>query len=230
MIRRLYDLVGCDDRRFSPNCWRSRLALAHKGLEVDTVPVRFTEKDRFAHTGSKTVPVLEDGDRTVATSWEIAVYLDEAYPDRPALMGDAHGRALTRFIDSWADTMLHPAMTRCILLDIHDHLDPADRPYFRETREKRFGAPLEEVVADADGNRARLNQVLSPVRALLQKQPWIAGTAPAYADYLVVGAFQWARCISPRRLLEEDDPVREWRDRTLGLHGGLADTTPCYST
>jgi len=30
----LHDLTGADDRRFSPNCWRTRMALAHKGLEV----------------------------------------------------------------------------------------------------------------------------------------------------------------------------------------------------
>ena len=121
-------------------------------------------------------------------------------------------------------------MTRCILVDIHDHLDPADQPYFRESREKRFGATLEAVVADREGNLARLNQVLSPVRSLLQKQPWISGTGPAYADYLVVGALQWARCISQLRILADDDPVREWRDRVFALYGGLADTTPCYPT
>jgi hypothetical protein len=37
MARTLYDLAGADpDLRFSPYCWRTRLALAHKGLEVET--------------------------------------------------------------------------------------------------------------------------------------------------------------------------------------------------
>jgi len=41
----LYDLAGAEpDRRFSPFCWRTRLALAHKGLAVETVPWRFSEK------------------------------------------------------------------------------------------------------------------------------------------------------------------------------------------
>jgi hypothetical protein len=35
----MYDLAGAEmDRRFSPFCWRSRMALAHKGLAVETVP------------------------------------------------------------------------------------------------------------------------------------------------------------------------------------------------
>jgi glutathione S-transferase len=42
----LYDLAGAEaDRRFTPLCWRARMALAHKGLAVETVPWRFTETD-----------------------------------------------------------------------------------------------------------------------------------------------------------------------------------------
>ena len=38
----------CTDpnRRFSPFCWRARMALAHKG-QVETKPWRFTEKDKL---------------------------------------------------------------------------------------------------------------------------------------------------------------------------------------
>ena len=36
---KLYELVGADDkRRFSPYCWRVSMALAHKGLEVESIP------------------------------------------------------------------------------------------------------------------------------------------------------------------------------------------------
>ena len=67
MTLRLYDLAGADpNRRFSPYCWRVRLALAHKRLPVETIPWRFTEKAEIAPSGSKTVPVLVDGDRWIA--------------------------------------------------------------------------------------------------------------------------------------------------------------------
>jgi glutathione S-transferase len=36
------------------------------------------------------------------------------------------------------------------------------------------------------------------------------------------GAFQWARVMSPLRLLEPDDPVFAWRERVLDLFGGYA--------
>lgn len=36
MSLKLYDLTGSQpERRFSPNCWRNRMRLAHKGLEAD---------------------------------------------------------------------------------------------------------------------------------------------------------------------------------------------------
>ena len=67
MARTLYDLAAADDkRRFSPYCWRIKMALAHKELEVETVPWRFTEKDVIAFSGQRRVPVLVDGDKVVA--------------------------------------------------------------------------------------------------------------------------------------------------------------------
>src|SRR6266446_7829836 len=59
MAIKLYDLAGAEtDRRFSPYCWRARMALAHKGLEVETIPWRFAEKDAIAFSGQGRVPVL----------------------------------------------------------------------------------------------------------------------------------------------------------------------------
>ena len=62
----LYDLAGVEaERRFSPFCWRTRMALAHKGLEVETVPWRFTEKDRLPQPNGGRVPVIVDGGQVV---------------------------------------------------------------------------------------------------------------------------------------------------------------------
>ncbi len=80
----LYDLAGADDsHRFSPNCWRSQMALLIKGLPYETVPWRFTEKDALSFSGQGKVPVIKDGEASVADSWEIAKYLDATYPDKP---------------------------------------------------------------------------------------------------------------------------------------------------
>ena len=82
---RMYDLAGADPaRRFSPYCWRIRMALAHKQLSVETIPWRFSDKPAIAHSGQDRVPVIEDGDRVIADSWAIANYL-RRYLSRPAL-------------------------------------------------------------------------------------------------------------------------------------------------
>jgi hypothetical protein len=64
----MHDLAGADPAlRFSPYCWRTRMALAHKGLEVETIPWRFTERDALAFSGQGRVPVIRDGERVVST-------------------------------------------------------------------------------------------------------------------------------------------------------------------
>jgi glutathione S-transferase len=222
MARKLYDLAGADpNRRFSPYCWRAKLALAHKGLEVETIPWRFTDKEVIAFSSQGRVPVLVDGDKVVSDSWAIAEYLEDAYPERPSLLNGAGGRAVTRFVNAWADTNLNGALIRLVLTDIHKHLHEKDKPYFRESREKRFGVTLEAYVANRDEHRPALHKALDPMRLTLKQQPFLGGDAPAYADYIVLGSFQWARCISGYKLLEPDDVVAQWRSRMLALFDGM---------
>ena len=227
--RVLYDLAGADPaRRFSPFCWRTRMALAHKGLEVETIPWRFTDTDVIAFSGQGRVPVLTDGATTLHDSWTIAVHLETAYPDRPLLFGGTTGMAITRFINAWADRTLQPTIAPLVITDILAHLHEKDQPYFRASREKAFGRRLEEVTVDRDSRVHIFRQTLEPLRTILRTQPFIAGDAPAYADYIPFGSLQWARAISPFQLLEPEDPVFAWRDRLLDAFGGLGRNTPSY--
>jgi glutathione S-transferase len=222
MTRKLYDLAGAEaDRRFSPYCWRTKLALAHKGLEVETIPWRFTEKDLIAFSGQGRVPVLIDGDRVVSDSWVIANYLEDAYPEQPSLFGGDTGRALARFVNYWADTVQLAGLIRLLVADIHAHVHEKDRGYFRDSREKRFGANLEQVAADREQRLPAFRQSLEPLRLTLKSQPYLGGDRPAYADYIVFGGFQWARCISAFKLLQPDDPVAHWRERMLAAFDGM---------
>ncbi len=230
VVRRMHDLCGADPaRRFSPFCWRARLALAHKGLAVETVPWRFTEKAALRDlSGQEKVPVLRDGDRVVSDSWAIAEYLEDAYPDRPSLFGGPGGRALARFVGLWADATLHPLIASFVVADIPEHLAEPDRAYFVASREQRYGKPLAAVVA---GREARVEEfrraALHPLRLVLRERPWLGGAdGPNYADYTVFGGFQWARCVSAFPLLQPGDPVHAWRGRLLDAFGGLARRVP----
>lgn len=225
----LYDLAGAEeDRRFSPYSWRARMALAHKGLPVKTIPWRFTEKDAIAPSGQGRVPVLVDGSRWIADSWTIANHLEDTYPDQPSLFGGPTGRALSRFYNNWADTVLLPGLARLAILDVFNHLHDKDKDYFRRTREERFGKSLESVVADRDQQAVAFRQSLTPLRQTLQAQPFLGGEQPLYADYIVFGCFQWVRCTSNFAVLASDDPVAAWRGRMLGLFDGLAGKAKGY--
>jgi glutathione S-transferase len=219
---KMYDLAGAEaDRRFSPYCWRIKMALAHKGLAVETIPWRFTEKDAIGFSGQGLVPVLIDGEREVHDSWAIAEYLEAQYPDRPSIFGGDAGRALSLFHASWANGFLQPAMMKFVVLDIWKHAAEKDKPYFRESREKRLGKTLEAAVANRDSEVAGFRESLLPLRLVLRAQPFLGGDKPLYADYAIFGSFQWCRCISNFKLLAADDPIYAWRGRMLALFGGM---------
>ncbi|RJF67449.1 glutathione S-transferase family protein [Rhodopseudomonas palustris] len=229
MTLKLFDLVGTDPARpFSPFCWRTRMALAHKGLEVELIPWRFTDKGALMPYGSEKVPVLLDGDKTVADSWTIALYLEDTYPDRPSLFDGAGGRAMARMLNAWGDVVVIGGIFPMIVADIPPHLGPDDAAYFRKTRGARFDKLLEEVTAGRDKAVIGFRKALDPMRLTLKTQPFLGGDRANYADYIVFGGFQWARAVSSFALLETSDPIYAWRDKLLDAFGGLARNSGGY--
>jgi glutathione S-transferase len=204
------------------------MALAHKGIGVETIPWRFSDKAMIVHSGQDRVPVIENGGRVIADSWMIANYLEDTYPDRPSLFGGSAGRAAARFINSWADLVQNRGISTFVALDVVRHLDPRDQEYFRRSRAERFGMTLEQLCANRDARIGSFRQTLEPLRMTLAAQPFLGGAAPIYPDYIVFGGFQWARTISYYVLLEADDPIAAWRERMLDLFGGLGRRNPGY--
>lgn len=227
--RQLFELCGTDPERvFSPYCWRTRMALAHKDLKAETIPWRFTEKDTIAPHRSDKVPVFIDGETSVADSWAIANYLEDTYPDRPSLFGGEGGRAMGRMLNWWGDTAVLGGIFPMIAADIHGLLRPADQVYFRKTREARLGKTLEQAAETRDVAVEAFRNALMPMRLTLKTQAYLGGASPNYADYIVFGPFQWARATSPFKLLKEDDPVYAWRERLFDAFGGMARRSPGY--
>lgn len=223
----LYDLCARDQsRRFSPHCWKVKMALAHKGLAFETRATPFTKIREIAGGFSKTVPVIDDDGHLVRESFDIAVYLEEKYPDRPSLFRGEGGRAEARFIESWQIVSLHPPLLSMIIADIHSRLDDPDQVYFREAREKFFGRRLEEMAAGRDDRVGAFREALAPMRLTFKRQPFVGGDSPLFADYILFGAFQWARVTSAFPIVAADDPVKAWVERCLDLYEGLARKMP----
>ncbi|WP_346796195.1 glutathione S-transferase N-terminal domain-containing protein [Halomonas sp. Bachu 37] len=221
MARYLYDLCGRDERlRFSPYCWRVRMALAHKGLSVETVPWRFTDKQALAFADYDKVPVLCDGEQVVTDSYDILCYLDTTYPEAP-LLGEGLAKQRVLFFKHFVERSVTPSLFRIVALDLFQAVHPDDRDYFRTTREARFGCTLEEF-HDPERGRAELQKVLAPVREQLRSAPFIDGDSPAGADYLLFGSAMWVHCVSREPWTTPGDPVDAWFERMLDLHDGLA--------
>ncbi len=226
MAIKFYDLCGRDAKRFSPYGWRTRMALAHKGLGYDLELVKFTEKSKLDFSGQKLVPVIVDGDRVVHDSWAIAEYLEDAYPDRPSLFGGPAGRGMAKAINAFVNTTIQPLLAPLIIADILDHVDPADLDYFDGSRQQRFGLPLAEVQADRDRKVDGFRKALEPYRVVVAGQPFVGGIAPTYADYVLFGTLQWARCTSTYGVVAQDDPIHAWFERLLDLHDGVGRAEP----
>ena len=217
----LYDLATADPKlRFSPYCWRVKMALAHKGLGWEEIPVHFADKDRLPQPNVGTVPVLVDDSSVVSDSWAIAEYLDERYPDKP-LFACAESKSAALLVKFWIERTVHPFIPRMGLADFMAALHEKDKPYFRQSREKRFGMTIEQHMSNPDQAREGFVTALEPLRAMLEQQPYVAGVQPAFADYIVFGHLQWMRCGSPFPALKKEDPVFAYRERMLDLFDGL---------
>jgi glutathione S-transferase len=224
-----YERVGHEGRRPSPFSWRTRYALAHKGLEPEVRPTRFADVESIRRlSGQHMVPVLVDGERVVHDSWAIATYLEERFPDRPSLFGNAAGRGMARFINLWSDSVLNPALRPLIYADFIWCLDAGDRAYFRQSREAMLGTSLEALCADRRAALAALHQALAPLDQTLGEEAFVGGARPTYADYVVFSVLQWARLGSPGEVLEPGSAIFAWRQRMIGLFDGLADRFPPY--
>ncbi len=113
----------------SPFAWKVWLVLEHKGIPYEFRLLSFDRGDtkspefRAVNPRGQVPTILDDG----FALWESAViaeYLEEAYPQKPLLPGDARARATARRIAAEADSYLSPAVTELFQLTLF-RKDPA---------------------------------------------------------------------------------------------------------
>jgi glutathione S-transferase len=222
----LWELKGKDGRRYSLFSWRTKMALKHKGLAFESQAVCMSDKAAIAFSGGKTVPVIKDGETIVRDSWKIAEHLEDHYPNTATLFGGAIGRGVTQAFNTWVDRTLIAAMMPVIVADLHERIDPADKHYFRQMFEGFLKSTLEEARTGQPKALERLTRALEPMQAAVKRQPFICGSTPAYADYILFSVVQWARVASPQAIFNNSDPLYSWRERILDLYDGFARNIP----
>jgi glutathione S-transferase len=79
---------------FSTNVERVALALAHKGLEVESVEIEYADRSPVIEvSGQGLVPVIVDEGEVVADSTAILRHLERRYPEPPLFFADPARRA-----------------------------------------------------------------------------------------------------------------------------------------
>jgi glutathione S-transferase len=88
--------------RFSTNVERVALALAHKGIEVESVWIEYSDRSPVeAVSGQGLVPVIDDDGTVVSDSPVILRYLEERNPDPPLFPSDPARRAELDVLVDW---------------------------------------------------------------------------------------------------------------------------------
>jgi glutathione S-transferase len=95
---------------WSTNCERVGLALAHKGLEAESVMIDYADRSAVEEvSGQGLVPVIDDDGRVVNDSRAILAYLEEHYPDPPLFPADPARRAEVELFGDWFERVYKAA-------------------------------------------------------------------------------------------------------------------------
>ena len=97
----------------SSSSFRVRIALELKGLAYEYVPVHLLKNEQFQPPFSSLapahlVPLMKDGEHTLAQSLAIIEYLEEIHPHPPLLPPDSPGRARVRSLALDVACEIHP--------------------------------------------------------------------------------------------------------------------------
>ncbi|MCB2088234.1 MAG: glutathione S-transferase family protein [Sphingomonadaceae bacterium] len=217
-----YDLQLASGATISPFVWATKLAVTHKGPEMDIVPGGFTGiPERTAGKSERLPAIVVDGE-WVLDSWLIAEYLDRKYPDRPTLIGDPSLIPVTQMLEGWLwSTAVGPWMT-CYIKSYRDRSLEVDHEYVTTSRERMFGGrKIEDIIIGREDRLPQISHNLELMRTTLREHKWFGGDQPNYADHRMLGAFLWLASVCDTPALANDDPLRGWLDRGFDLYDGL---------
>jgi glutathione S-transferase len=261
-----YDIASKPpSRTFAPNPWKTRFALNYKGLPYQTQWVDMPDitalrenlgvpANRTLPNGKPfhTLPVINDPStgKLLGDTFEIALYLDSAYPEAPKLFR-SHATGLTAAFNAHVDGLF----TKYAILNDQMPFDPrcldkvmamftkraesmsVDLQLNSDQREKMFLSfeadlgELAKAYRHTGGTTdyfwrtggTQQEQSQRPPADREQAGPFLDGNEPAYADF-IVGA--WLKAIEASMKPEDWQRLRSWQD---GLWGRVVDALDKWS-
>jgi glutathione S-transferase len=181
---------------FSTNVERVALALAHKGLDVESVVISYEDRSPVVEvSGQGLVPVLVDGDVVVPDSLAILRYLEERWPDPPLFPREAARRAELDVFLAWFNEVWKVAPNA-----IEDELERDDPDH---ARVQELGA--------------RMHDSLDLFERLLDGRDHLFGDELSAADCAAFPFLKFAKLRDP----EDDELFHRILDDNLQLDGGF---------
>lgn len=204
----LYELAAADGRLFSPPCWRSRLSLEWHQLDLSSVATTYSGIKKIDKGQFTTLPVLRDGEKMMADSWEINKYLDTV-----------SGKSIFRTPAEEAQAllvqqlMLVPRVLRMAVMDIFAAVAEEDKDYFRASREKRFNMRLEEAQLSREESIAELVASYQSLENYFGERSLLGGDDVNYADIIVLSHLQMPIQMAKLDFLARLPAMRKWVER-----------------
>jgi glutathione S-transferase len=248
-----YDLTSTRGNDCSPNTWKVRLCLNYKGLQYRTVWLEFPDiaatckelgipptstlsDGQPYYTVPAIVDISEDDSKprvAMAESYEIARYLDAAYPDTPRVTPEGDEEA-NEFQKTFAAEFRKHALLPLAPVYFPSGftlLNPPSREHILYERAKEYGLKSMEDIRPSSKDQEE--QVWEAGRQGWEKMsrdfyaqtdeggPWLLGANISFGDFVVVAVL-----ISLSRVWGEDGSewkrVREWDS---GRWGKIYDNT-----
>ena len=208
---KLYDLCGKNNIRFSPSCWTVKLCLMYKEIPFETIPVGFSEKYKIAFSNQKLVPIIVNNDNFICDSWNIIIWLDQNYINKPLFINDSN-KTFCYFLYHWTSKELLPELFKVIANEIPKILDGKDFDYFIKTREEYIKGPLSKLKPLVPGAIRSFRKSINPVRKILKYNHFISGEKPGLEDFIFFGNLKWVQSCNNYKILEDDDLIKKWFD------------------
>jgi len=203
----LFDLPSQEPNRcWSLNPWKSRIALNFKGLNYRTEWIEYPDiAPKFKALGippnpkdvnpnfEYSIPAMRiSGGDYIMDSLAIAKAVDHLKPQPSLHLNSGYVELAQAALGKTLMPLRFVAMPRVPTMLLTDK----SRGYFEETREKSFGKPLSEVAKSDEAKNAWTNAQpgVEELQALLnehQEGPYLMGTTPSYADFILAGLWRF---------------------------------------
>ncbi|KAF3915451.1 hypothetical protein ABW21_db0200282 [Orbilia brochopaga] len=244
-----YDIASAPPvTTFAVNPWKTRLALNFKKIHYETSWTELTQvttvrkslgvqpcrKHWIDNSDFYTLPVISDPSTgtLVGDSFDIAVYLDETYPDQPTLIPPG-AKSLLKALNGQVDQLFTAHVVLCLR---NMPFNPETAAITRKEFCRRAGVSRwEDILQIAEGeNRTKLLASLEKAlseepldglsKAFLNKDdgPFLNGKDPMYGDIIIGAWLQMYKICLPK---EDWEMVRSWQG---GMWGRLSDALDEY--